>query len=93
MGMIGMAFGLGFIFGPAIGGALAGVRLLGRAGALPCFIAAGLSIINLAWVYFRLPESLPPERRSTVKRSLAPLNVEAARLQAVIAQNVTEVLA
>ncbi len=79
MGMIGMAFGLGFIFGPAIGGALAGVRLLGRAGALPCFIAAGLSIINLAWVYFRLPESLPPERRSTVKRSLAPLNVEAAR--------------
>ena len=79
MGMIGMAFGLGFIFGPAIGGALAGIKVLGRAGAVPCFIAAALSVLNLAWVYFRLPESLPPERRSTEKRSLAPLNLAAAR--------------
>ena len=79
MGMIGMAFGLGFIFGPAIGGSLAGIKILGRAGAVPCFIAAGLSVVNLAWVYFKLPESLPPERRSTAKRSLAPLNLAAAR--------------
>lgn len=79
MGMIGMAFGLGFIFGPAIGGALSGITILGRAGAVPCFIAAGLSVVNLAWVYFRLPESLPADRRSTAKRSLAPLNIAAAR--------------
>ena len=79
MGMIGMAFGLGFIFGPAVGGALSSITILGRAGAVPCFIAAGLSIVNLAWVYFRLPESLPPERRSTQKRSLSPLNLAAAR--------------
>jgi MFS family permease len=79
MGMIGMAFGLGFIFGPAIGGALSGIKIMGRAGAVPCFIAAALSVVNLAWVYFRLRESLPPDRRSTEKRSLAPLNFAAAR--------------
>lgn len=79
MGMIGMAFGLGFIFGPAIGGVLASYTILGRAGALPCFIAAALSLINVAWVYFRLPESLPLERRAKGKRSLAPLNLSAAR--------------
>ena len=79
MGIIGMAFGLGFIFGPAIGGALAGISIAGRTGAVPCFIAASLSVVNLAWVYFRLRESLPPERRSTERRSLAPLNVSAAR--------------
>jgi DHA1 family tetracycline resistance protein-like MFS transporter len=79
MGVIGVAFGLGFILGPAIGGALAGVRILGRAGAVPCFIAAALSVVNLAWVFLRLRESLPPERRSTMRRSLAPLNFAAAR--------------
>jgi MFS family permease len=79
MGTIGMAFGLGFIFGPAIGGALSGITIAGRTGALPCFIAASLSVVNLAWVYFRLRESLPPERRSTERRSLAPLNFTAAR--------------
>jgi len=79
MGMIGMAFGLGFILGPAVGGTLADIPILGRAGAVPCFVAAGLSLVNLAWVYFRLPESLPPERRSTKPRDLAPLNLAAAR--------------
>ena len=79
MGMIGMAFGFGFIFGPALGGALSGIPVAGRTGVVPCFIAAGLSVANLAWVYFKLRESLPPEKRSTRKRSLAPLNLEAAR--------------
>ena len=79
MGMVGMAFGFGFIFGPALGGALSGIPIAGRTGVVPCFIAAGLSVANLAWVFFRLRESLPPERRSTQKRSLAPLNVAAAR--------------
>ncbi len=83
MGMIGMAFGLGFIFGPAIGGSLSsltlGIGITGRAGAVPCFLAAGLSVVNLAWVTFRLPESLPAERRSTQKRSFSPLNLAAAR--------------
>jgi MFS family permease len=79
MGMMGVAFGLGFILGPAFGGALSSIEILGRRGAVPCFVAASLSVVNLAWTYLRLKESLPPERRATQKRSLMPLNVAAAR--------------
>jgi len=79
MGIIGMAFGFGFILGPAIGGMLAGVAIGGRTGALPCFLAAGLSLVDLAWIYFGLKESLPPERRGKKVRSLTPLDLGAAR--------------
>jgi MFS family permease len=79
MGMIGMAFGLGFILGPGIGGALSGIVIDGRAGAVPCFVAAGLSLVNLAWTYLGLRESLPPERRAIGTRRLLPLDVAAAR--------------
>ena len=47
MGLIGMAFGLGFILGPAIGGALSGITIAGRNGAVPCFVAASLSEFSL----------------------------------------------
>ncbi|MEP6654759.1 MAG: MFS transporter [Myxococcales bacterium] len=63
MGMIGMAFGLGFIFGPFVGGILAHVPIMGRAGALPSFVAGGLSLVNLAFAAMTLPESLPRELR------------------------------
>jgi MFS transporter, DHA1 family, tetracycline resistance protein len=57
-GMIGAAFGLGFIVGPALGG------LLGNIGPrLPFWVAAGLSIMNGMYGIFVLPESLPPDRR------------------------------
>ena len=80
MGMIGMAFGLGFILGPALGGALAKVPVHGHLGALPCFVAAGLSVVNFTWAALGLAESLPPERRSRlVRRSLAPLNLAAMK--------------
>ncbi len=57
-GIIGAAFGLGFIIGPAIGGLLAkyGVRA-------PFFAAAGLVFLNWLYGYFILPESLKPENR------------------------------
>lgn len=59
MGMIGAAFGLGFIFGPAIGG------VLSRWGyGLPGFVAAGLSLSAAAAAWVRLPESLAPENRT-----------------------------
>lgn len=57
-GMVGAAFGLGFILGPVIGG-LAGnsdVRL-------PFYIAAGLSLLNFLYGLFVLPESLPIDKR------------------------------
>lgn len=80
MGLIGMAFGLGFIVGPAVGGALAGITIGGRHGAVPCFLAAGLSVVNFLWVALAVGESLPKEnRRSRPQRSLMPLNPTAIR--------------
>ncbi|MDB5098417.1 MAG: hypothetical protein JWM80_2838 [Cyanobacteria bacterium RYN_339] len=61
MGIIGAAFGLGFVFGPAFGG------LLAQFGhGVPAFVAAGLALANFAFAAWRLPESLPPERRGEV---------------------------
>lgn len=58
MGLIGAAFGIGFIIGPAIGG------LLSRWGyALPGLFAAGLSLAAGLVALVFLPESLPPEKR------------------------------
>jgi DHA1 family tetracycline resistance protein-like MFS transporter len=58
-GMIGAAFGAGFILGPAIGGLLGGMD-----PRLPFWVAAGLSFANTLYGLFVLPESLPRERRS-----------------------------
>ncbi len=79
MALIGIAFGLGFIFGPVVGGFLAKIPINGRFGVVPCMVAAGLSAINFAWVLFGLPESLPKGRRSASKRRLAPLDLEATK--------------
>src|SRR5579883_446692 len=80
MGMIGAAFGLGFILGPAIGGALARIPVGGRYGALPCFVAAGLSVANFAWAAAGLAESLPADKRAArPRRGLAPLDVAAMK--------------
>lgn len=57
-GMLGAAFGLGFIVGPAVGGLLGGIDLR-----LPFWVAAGLSLANAAYGFFILPESLPEDRR------------------------------
>jgi DHA1 family tetracycline resistance protein-like MFS transporter len=57
-GLMGAAFGVGFILGPAIGG------LLGGLGArAPFFVAALLALLNVLYGFFVVPESLPPERR------------------------------
>ena len=57
-GMVGAAFGVGFVLGPAIGG------LLGELGPrVPFYVAAGISMLNLVYGWFVLPETLPPEKR------------------------------
>jgi MFS transporter, DHA1 family, tetracycline resistance protein len=65
-GMMGAAFGLGFVIGPAIGG------LLGTFGPrVPFFAAAGVSLLNLVFGYFILPETLKPEQRRAFEWSRA----------------------
>ena len=80
MGMIGAAFGLGFILGPAFGAIFSAVD-----ARLPFFVAAGLAALNWVIAYRRLPESLRPGvaeapaprlatlRRALSSRELAPL--------------------
>jgi DHA1 family tetracycline resistance protein-like MFS transporter len=58
-GMIGAAFGLGFIVGPLLGGWLGDIDLR-----LPFWFAAGLALLNFFYGLFVLPESLPVEKRA-----------------------------
>jgi DHA1 family tetracycline resistance protein-like MFS transporter len=57
-GLLGAAFGIGFVLGPAIGGIMGDID-----PRLPFWVAAVLSLANAAYGYFVLPESLPVERR------------------------------
>jgi DHA1 family tetracycline resistance protein-like MFS transporter len=70
-GKIGVAFGAGFILGPALGG------LLGDYSArLPFWVAAGLSLLNGLYGLFILPESLPPDRRAPFRwKSANPIGM------------------
>ena len=58
-GLLGAAFGIGFILGPLIGGVLGAIDLR-----YPFWLAATLSFANVIFGYFILPESLPPEKRT-----------------------------
>jgi DHA1 family tetracycline resistance protein-like MFS transporter len=67
-GMIGAAFGIGFVLGPALGGLASGLHITA-----PFWIAAGLSALNVAFGLFVLPESLKAEnRRPFGRRDLNP---------------------
>jgi DHA1 family tetracycline resistance protein-like MFS transporter len=80
-GMLGAMFGIGFILGPVIGGILGGIDLQ-----LPFFAAGVLALVNLAYGWFVLPESLKPEQRRTVdwKRANPLLSLkELAQLKGV----------
>jgi DHA1 family tetracycline resistance protein-like MFS transporter len=68
-GFVGVAFGLGFTLGPALGGLLGAIHLR-----LPFFVAAALALINWLYGFFVLPESLAPEHRREVSwRAMNPL--------------------
>lgn len=68
-GMLGAAFGIGFVLGPALGGVLGDME-----PRLPFWVAAALSLANALYGLFVLPESLPPERRKSFQwRSANPV--------------------
>jgi DHA1 family tetracycline resistance protein-like MFS transporter len=72
LGMIGAAFGLGFIIGPVTGG------LLSQWGyAVPAFVAAAISLINLVLIYAWLPESLTEEKRSQMTEKKPAFSLKA----------------
>jgi DHA1 family tetracycline resistance protein-like MFS transporter len=84
LGLIGAAFGTGFIIGPALGGTLSNwpyvTHIVEGVGlsrfAVPAFAALALSALNLIGVALWLPESLTPERRAKLKdreRSILPI--------------------
>jgi MFS family permease len=74
MAVIGAAFGLGVVFGPAIGGALSLISLLA-----PVYFSAAVAFLNALFVWFNLPESTrlvsgaPPSATSHVARTVWPL--------------------
>jgi len=66
MGILGAAFGLGFVFGPPIGGFLKadfGIEILG-------FVAAGLSVLNFIVAYFLLPESIKVKNKDASRSNI-----------------------
>src|SRR5581483_4366256 len=72
MGLIGAAFGLGFVLGPGIGG------ILGRSDLrVPVFFAAAITLLNLLFAALRLPESHPPSgtRRLALRELAEPLRI------------------
>jgi MFS family permease len=75
LGMLGAAFGLGFMLGPAIGGLLSNVSL-----SAPAFASAALVLATVVFGYFKLPESLQASERTETMPQLNPF----ARLQKVI---------
>jgi MFS transporter, DHA1 family, tetracycline resistance protein len=67
--LLGMAYGLGFILGPALGGVLGQWNLNA-----PVYLAGSIFLISTALVYFLLPESLPVERRAQSRLRLNDFN-------------------
>ncbi len=68
-GVLGIAFGLGFILGPALGGLLSQISL-----SAPAYAAGLASLISAIVGFFALPESLPKEKRETAPLKPSDLN-------------------
>jgi DHA1 family tetracycline resistance protein-like MFS transporter len=61
-GIVGAAFGIGFVLGPLLGGLLGDIDIR-----LPFYVAGGTALVNWCYGFLILPESLPPERRRSAE--------------------------
>ncbi|HCM84009.1 MAG TPA: MFS transporter [Alphaproteobacteria bacterium] len=90
-GLIGAAFGAGFVLGPAIGGIMSHISL-----AAPAYLAGALCLLSAIFGYFFLPESLPQSRRRTRPFTLRDFNPFSQLLDfiknPVLAMNFTSLL-
>jgi DHA1 family tetracycline resistance protein-like MFS transporter len=76
MGLIGAAFGLGFIFGPAIGGILSQWGI-----GVPFLFAAALAFANAVLLYFTLPETVTPDHPARTSAAIGRWSQLAAALR------------
>lgn len=88
MGLLGAAFGVGFILGPFFGGHLASLGWLGRESTGPAFASAGLALLNLVMALTLLPETLPPEKRGAPSAERASVLRPGSYLRAVRASRI-----
>ncbi len=70
LGMLGAAFGVGFVLGPAIGGLLGPINI-----GLPMFIASGLALVNALYIVKYLPESRTAALRTAATTAVIPVTV------------------
>ena len=77
--LLGMAYGVGFILGPALGGVLGQWNLNA-----PVYVAGTIFLVSTALVYFLLPESLPLNRRAISRLTLSDLNPFASVAQMLV---------
>ena len=76
MAVLGAAFGLGFVCGPALGGVLGSVTVFGlRAIQTPALFAACLCAVNFLWAFFALPESHTDRSETTAAKAIGVLDV------------------
>jgi MFS transporter, DHA1 family, tetracycline resistance protein len=68
LGLLGAAFGLGFVVGPII--AFISLAASGNNYHIPAYVAAGFSALSMALTWFWLPETLSPEKRGTASRKV-----------------------
>lgn len=87
MAIIGAAFGLGFAFGPVIGGVMSRHPMFGATPlAMPAYFAAAMSLANFAWAFFMLPET--HHDRSTSDDERGPLAAFRAMARALHAPSI-----
>jgi MFS transporter, DHA1 family, tetracycline resistance protein len=85
--LMGAVFSLGFILGPAIGGALGQINIV-----LPALAAGSLSLLSVIFGFFVLPESLPKEKRSGMQFKWSDMNPLVAISQLAIRTNLGTLL-